>query len=228
MEIKSDAKIQKDVLQEMHWDSRVDETDVGVEVDDGIVTLTGTVDSYAKRIAAQEAAHRVAGVLDVANDLEVRVPGKGRLTDTEIAREVRDSLQWNVFVDDAKIASTVHDGYVTLEGTVDSLHARDEAGSAVRALAGVRAVINRVTVAETAIDAAQVRTAIEKALKRRAETSAHGVHVSIDDHAVVLEGRVPSWTEKQTILDAAGHTRGISRIVDHVNIVPLSETKLTH
>ena len=199
MEIKSDAKIQKDVLQEMHWDSRVDETDVGVEVDDGIVTLTGTVDSYAKRIAAQEAAHRVAGVLDVANDLEVRVPGKGRLTDTEIAREVRDSL-----------------------------HARDEAGSAVRALAGVRAVINRVTVAETAIDAAQVRTAIEKALKRRAETSAHGVHVSLDDHAVVLEGRVPSWTEKQTILDAAGHTRGISRIVDHVNIVPLSETKLTH
>lgn len=228
MELKSDAQIQKDVLQELHWDSRVDETDVGVEVDDGIVTLTGSVESFAKRIAAQEAAHRVAGVLDVANDLEVRVPGKGSVTDTEIARAVRDSLQWNVFVDDAKITSTVHDGYVTLEGKADSLHEREEAGSAVRSIVGVRAVINRIAVDETAINPAQVRTAIEEALRRRAESSAHGVQVSIEDHSVVLEGRVPSWTEKQTILDAAGHMRGITKIVDHVVIVPLSESKLAH
>lgn len=226
MEHKTDGGIQKDVLQELHWDSRVDETDVGVEVDDGIVTLTGTVDSYAKRIAAQEAAHRVGGVLDVANDIEVKAPGKGKLTDTEIAREVRDTLQWNVFVDDEKIVSTVHDGYVTLEGKADSLHAREEVAGAVRSLSGVRAVINRITVESTPIDPTQVRSAIEAALKRRAESSAHGVHVSIDDHAVVLEGRVPSWTEKQTILDAAGHMRGITKIVDHVNITPLSESKL--
>lgn len=225
MEIKSDAQIQKDVLQELHWDTRVDEADVGVEVDDGIVTLTGMVDSFAKRIAAQEAAHRVAGVLDVANDIETKAPGKGKLTDTEIAREVRDTLQWNVFVDDRKITTTVHDGYVTLEGNVDSLHAREEAGSAVRSLEGVRAVINRVIVEETEINPSQVRSAIEAALRRRAESSAHGIQVSIEDHSVVLEGRVPSWTEKQTILDAAGHMPGITRIVDHVNIVPLSESK---
>jgi osmotically-inducible protein OsmY len=222
---KTDADLQKGVLQELHWDSRVDETEVGVEVDDGVVTLSGTVENYAKKIAAQEAAHRVAGVLDVANDIEVKIPGKGKLNDTEIAKEVRDSLQWNVFVDDTKIASTVHDGYVTLDGQVDSLHAREEAAAAIRTLAGVRAVINRITVTTTKIDPSQVQTQIEEALKRRAETAAHGIHVSIDDHAVVLEGKVPSWTEKQTIIDAAGHMRGITKLVDHVNIAPLSQVE---
>jgi osmotically-inducible protein OsmY len=109
-----------DVLDELKWDSRVDETEVGVQVKDGVVTLNGMVTSYAKRWAAAEAAHRVIGVLDVANDLKVNVAGGTSRTDTEIAQAVRQTLEWDVFVPDDRIRSTVSDGWVTLEGTVES------------------------------------------------------------------------------------------------------------
>jgi osmotically-inducible protein OsmY len=143
---KTDAEIQKDVLAELEWDTRVRETDVGVAVDRGIVTLSGKVDSQAKREAAQEAAHRVAGVLDVANDLELQLPGDGPRSDTDIARAVRDSLEWDVLVPDARIRSTVCNGEVTLEGDVDLDKQRADAERAVRPLLGVTRVINRLKV----------------------------------------------------------------------------------
>ncbi|MCX5649779.1 MAG: BON domain-containing protein, partial [Planctomycetota bacterium] len=92
--IKSDSQIKTDVLNELKWDSRVDETDVGVQVKEGIITLVGSVDVYAKKIAAREAAHRVHGVLDVVDELQVKVAGVGGATDTDIARAVRDALEW--------------------------------------------------------------------------------------------------------------------------------------
>src|SRR5262245_26051214 len=104
---KSDSQIQQEVLQELKWDTRVEETEVGVEVDQGVVTLTGTVSSYAKRLAAQEAAHRVIGVLDVANDIQVKVPGGLTRTDTEIAQAVRRALEWDIWVPDGRIQSTI-------------------------------------------------------------------------------------------------------------------------
>lgn len=143
---KTDAEIQKDVLAELEWDTRIRETDVGVAVDRGIVTLSGKVDSQAKRMAAQEAAHRVAGVLDVANDLEVQLPGDGPRSDTDIARAVRDSLEWDVLVPDARIRSTVCNGEVTLEGDVDLDKQRADAERAIRTLLGVTRVINRLQV----------------------------------------------------------------------------------
>src|ERR1700675_3922900 len=112
---KTDTQIHHDVLEELKWDSRVDETEVGLQVASGVVTLTGTVTSWAKRVAAQEAAHRVIGVLDVANDLRVKVPGGLTRTDTEIAQAVRRALEWDVFVPEEKITSTVADGFVTLD-----------------------------------------------------------------------------------------------------------------
>jgi osmotically-inducible protein OsmY len=117
---KTDAEIQQDVIRELKWDPRVEETEVGVEVDNGIVTLTGTVSSWAKRLAAKEAAHRVFGVLDVANDVTVKVPGSLTRTDTDLAQAVRHALKWDVMVPDERITSTVSNGWVTLEGTVDS------------------------------------------------------------------------------------------------------------
>ena len=146
---RTDAEIQKDVLAELEWDTRVRETDVGVAVDRGIVTLSGKIDSQAKREAAQEAAHRVAGVLDVANDLELQLPGDGPRSDTDIARAVRDSLEWDVLVPDARIRSTVCHGEVTLEGDVDVEKQRDDAERAVRPLLGVTRVINRLKIIST-------------------------------------------------------------------------------
>jgi osmotically-inducible protein OsmY len=142
----TDAQVQQSVLRELQWDTRVDETEVGVEVDDGIVILTGTVGSWAKRLAAQEAAHRVSGVLDVANDLVVEVPGNRARTDTNIARAVRHALEWNVFVPDERIRSSVSNGWVTLEGDVDYWTQREDAENAIRHLDGVAGVSNRIAI----------------------------------------------------------------------------------
>src|ERR1700675_4817166 len=143
---KSDTQVHHDVLEELKWDSRVDETEVGVQVDGGVVALTGTVTSWAKRMAAQEAARRVIGVLDVANDINVKVPGGLARTDTEIAQAVRRTLEWDVFVPEQKITSTVTDGWVTLEGTVERRSQREDAERAVRNLTGVQIVVNKIAV----------------------------------------------------------------------------------
>ena len=143
---KTDAEIQQDVLRELTWDTRVEETDVGVEVDDGVVTLSGTVSSWGKRHAAAEAAHRVRGVLDVANNIVVKIPGTPGRTDTEVARAVRNALVWDVFVPDTRIRSTVSDGVVTLDGDADTRAQAEDAERAVRNLAGVRAVMSLIEV----------------------------------------------------------------------------------
>jgi osmotically-inducible protein OsmY len=116
---KSDSQIKEDVLRELKWDPRVEETEVGVQVENAVVTLMGTVSGWAKRVAAQEAAHRVYGVRDVANDIVVKMLGSTPVTDTEIAQAVRRTLEWDVFVPDERITSTVSNGWVTLEGRVD-------------------------------------------------------------------------------------------------------------
>ena len=121
--VKSDREIQEDVLLELRWDTQIGQAEVGVEVDDGVVTLTGTVDSWVKKLAAKEAAHRVA-LRDVADDVRVKLPGGHERTDTEIAKDVRFALEWDVLVPDKDIRSTVSEGLVTLEGQVRTLGRR--------------------------------------------------------------------------------------------------------
>jgi osmotically-inducible protein OsmY len=219
-EIKSDAEIQQDVIRELRWDTRVKETDVGVEVDRGIVTLTGTVDSYAKKLAAREAAHRVKGVLDVADDIEVQIPGIMLRNDTDIAKTVRLALEWDVFIPDARIRSTVSSGWVTLEGSVDSLVDRDDAERAVLRLLGVRGVINNITVKPRKAEPRQVRKAIEETLERRAEREASRIDVSVANGKVVLQGRVHSWPEKEAVLGSVRHAPGVQVVSDELRIEP--------
>jgi osmotically-inducible protein OsmY len=218
--MKSDAEIHKAVLGELKWDSRVDETDVGVEVDRGVVTLTGTVDNYAKRLAAQEAAHRVAGVLDVANDVKVRLAGASGRTDTEIAQAVRQGLEWDVTVPHEQIRSTVSNGNVTLDGRVSFAFQRWEAERAVRHLVGVRGVIDNIVVAGASVDPSIVRTEIGEALERRAERSAKHIQVTVHDGRVTLSGHVHSWPEKEAVLGAARFTPGVSAVDDRLRIEP--------
>ncbi|MBI3964742.1 MAG: BON domain-containing protein, partial [Chloroflexi bacterium] len=164
--VRSDSEIQQAVMRELEWDPRVEETDVGVEVDDRIVTLTGTVTSYAKRLAAQEAAHRVDGVLDVANDIRVRPPNAKQLTDTDIARQVRVALELNVEVPAQRIQSTVSNGWVLLEGDVDAWHEREEAERAIHHLAGVRGITSEIQVLTQELAADDIRAEVEAALER--------------------------------------------------------------
>jgi osmotically-inducible protein OsmY len=220
MVVKSDAQIHQDVLRELHWDSRVDETEVGVEVDQGVVTLTGTVESYAKKLAAKEAAHRVTGVLDVADDIRVKIPGSQGRTDTEIAQAVRQALEWDVLVPDTRITSTVADGWVTLEGSVDRLPERDDVERAVRYLHGVRGVTNKLVVRLPQVKAERVREVIEDALERSAEHEVKRIQVQVSDGEVTLTGRVRSYAEKRAVMGAVSHAPGVHTVKDHLRIDP--------
>jgi osmotically-inducible protein OsmY len=213
---KTDFQIHHDVLEELKWDSRVDETEVGVQVASGVVTLTGTVTSWAKRVAAQEAAHRVIGVLDVANDLKVKVAGGLTRTDTDIAQAVRRALEWDVFVPEARITSTVTDGWVTLDGAVDTWSQRNDAERAVRNLTGVKLVLNKITVKATKPVPGDVRKAIEQALDRRAEREARRIRVDVKDGTVTLTGTVDSWAERKSVVAAARFTPGVQVVEDRL------------
>jgi osmotically-inducible protein OsmY len=217
--VKSDSEIQAAVLRELKWDTRVEETDVGVEVDKGVVTLTGTVGNYAKRIAAQEAAHRVIGVLDVANDIQVRLPGKGK-TDTEIAQAVRHALEWDAHVPHEHIQSTVSAGWVTLEGVVDFWREREEAERAIQRLWSVRGITNCITVRPHDASPEQLHKAIEEALERRAEREARNMHVEVHDGTVKLIGSIHSYREKRAVVGAVAHAPGVRSVEDHLRIDP--------
>jgi osmotically-inducible protein OsmY len=218
--VKSDKEIQRDVYQELRWDSRVIETEIGVEVDGGIVTLTGTVDSYAKKLAAREAAHRVVGVLDVADDIQVKWPGSVERTDTEIAKAVRASLEWDAFVPHQNILSTVTEGFVTLEGEVSTLREKLDAEAAVRNLSGVHGVRNRLHVSAAGVSPDRLKRSIEEALERRAEREAHRIRVDIEGDTVILEGSVRTWPEKQAILGAVSHAPGVREVRDRLSVNP--------
>jgi osmotically-inducible protein OsmY len=189
------------VLEELKWDSRVDETEVGVEVDKGVVTLTGTVTGWAKRSAAEEAARRVIGVLDVANDIKIKVPGALTRTDTEIAQAVRHE----------KITSTVSDGWVTVDGTVDNWSQRGDAERAIRNLTGVKGVVNRITVTPLKPMTEDIRKAIEQVLERRAEREAKRIHVDVRDGVATLTGSALGTGG----VEAGGRWRHHDRCGDH-------------
>ena len=218
----TDVEIQRAVLRELERDPRVEQTEVGVEVDEGVVTLTGTVASWAKRLAAQQAAHRAAGVLDVANGIEVTPAGSLARTDTEIAQAVRRMLEWDAFVPDQRIQSTVSNGWVTLEGEVDSWHEREDAERAVRNLVAVRGVTDQIRLSggSPSGDTGQVRAAVHEALARQTERVACQIEITKTDGKVTLTGRVGSWSEKQAVLDAAGTVAGVDSVADQLRIDP--------
>ena len=144
-ESRSDPQIQADVLAELTWDARVGPNEIGVIVKDGVVTLTGTVDSYTKRWAAEEAAHRVRGVKALANDIEVRPPGGSERTDSEIAWAAVQALEWDAFVPSEKIDVRVSKGWVMLKGEVDWRFQLRDTERVVRRLTGVKGVTNLIT-----------------------------------------------------------------------------------
>ncbi|HYQ46590.1 MAG TPA: BON domain-containing protein [Polyangiaceae bacterium] len=219
--MRTDAEIKQAVLHELKWDTHVDDAHVAVGVDQGVVTLTGRVPSWAQRVAAQKAAHRIAGVLDVANDLLVRPQATLGHSDTEIAQAVRSALKWSVFVPDTRITSTVSDGRVTLEGEVDYLAQREDAEKAVRNLAGVCGVINAVQVIPPrAVAPSDVRSAIAAALERRTEREVGRIHLDVQDGRVTVSGTVHTWAEHETVLGAAKGTPGVRSIDDQLRIEP--------
>jgi len=219
-ERRSDIELAQRIMREMKWDSRIDWASINVRVSDSVVTLTGTVPSYAQKIAAQSAAHRVTGVLDVVNDIEVKPVDELVRTDTQIASAVRASLEWNALVPNELIQSTVSHGWVTLGGEVDFWRERGDAEDAIRKLAGVVGVTNKITVRKQPINSQEVRAEIESALERRADREAERIRVEVNDGAVDLFGRVHSWQEKRAVVGSISHAPGVIQVRDHLRIDP--------
>lgn len=215
---KTDNDIQQDVLDEFVWDPAVSASDVGVEVDDGVVTLTGTVDSYAIKLAAEKGAQRVDGVRAVANDLAVRTP----LThnDTDIAKAAANALEANISVPADLVEVAVQNGKVTLRGQVDWAYQRAAAQHAVEYLRGVRDVHNLVTIKPPRVSASEVQAGIERALVRAAEIDADRIRVRSEDGHVTLTGTVRSWAEKQEAGFAAWRARGVTHVTNNVEVRP--------
>ena len=220
LERRTDRDLKQRILNELKWDSRVKWASINVQVLDGVVTLTGSVSSYAQKIAAQDAAHRVAGVLDVANDIEVKPVDHFLRSDTEIALAVRNTLEWDALVPNELIRSSVSDGFVTLEGEVDYRRERTDAENAIRRLAGVVGVINKITIRKQRINENQLREQIESALERRADREAERLQIAVHDGGVDVWGRVHSWQEKRAVIGSIAHAPGVSRLKDHLRIDP--------
>jgi len=213
-----DGKLQQDVLHELEWDNRVDCTQIGVTVHESVVTLHGIVDSWAAKLAAADAAHRVDGVRDVANDLVVAPRSHQAKSDAEIAAAVRHALMWDVFVPEAGIRTTVTHGIVLLEGNVDYASQRDDAARAVGNLAGVCGVDNQLKVSRVSVAAGELRNAIRAALERHATREANGLEIAIDRGRVTLSGRVGSWDDRKAIVGVVRGTRGVESVVDHLTL----------
>jgi osmotically-inducible protein OsmY len=215
--MKSDSQLKQDVLAELSWEPSVNAAQIGVEVDDGIVTLAGHVDSFTDKWHAERAAQRVAGVRGLAVEMDVKLPGLSQRTDADIARAAENVLQWNTYLPDNAIKVKAEAGWLTLSGEVEWDYQRQSAQSAVRCLLGVVGVSDTITLKPHA-SLTVVRSEIESALKRRAQADAQQIAVDVRGADVTLSGSVRNWAERDLATSAAWATPGVRKVIDNMTI----------
>ena len=209
--MKSDAQIKQDILDELIFLPDIDETQIGVIVEDGVVTITGFVDVYSKKVAAEKAVKSVVGVKAVAEDIVVKYGDDYKKTDKEIAKAAVNALEWNASVPREKVMVKVENGYIYLTGNLPWAYQRNAAKRTVQNLLGVRGVINNVELAP-AVEPDHISEEITKALERSANLEAKGIRVQVDGSTVNLKGRVHSHQEKKLAERAAYLAKGVTKV----------------
>ena len=217
--MKTDTELQQDVMNELKWEPTIKAAEIGVSVKDGFVRLSGYVDSYAKKWAAERAAERVFGVKAVAEELQVRLPSSFERSDGDIAQAAANALEWNVSVPYERVKVQVENGLVTLSGEVDWWYQKNEAEGAVRYLIGVVSVSNQITI-KPKVKPLDIKDKIENAFQRNALLDARRVRIETRGGKVILKGSVRTWAEREQAQWAAWAAPGVSEVENDIIVSP--------
>jgi osmotically-inducible protein OsmY len=216
--MKDDQKVQRDVMDQMKWEMGDYSTQIGVAVNDGVVTLSGHVQCFPAKWAAERAVKRVLGVRAVAEEIEVRLPGSDQRTDTDLARAAENMLDWNTLVPKDRVKIMLEDGMVTLDGAVDNWSQKVAAEKAINSLTGVKGINNRIKV-KPVVEPKEVEKDIVNALTRHAQLDARRITVESHGDRVVLSGSVRTWAEREEAEEAAKAAPGVANIENNIAIV---------
>jgi len=218
--MKTDIELQKDVMEEIKYDPQLKDiaTEIGVTAKDGMVTVSGLVDTYLQKTAVENAAQRVEGVKVVAVDVEVKTPPSLTKSDIEIATAIKNALSWHSAVNDDLIEVKVDNGWVYLDGTVEWDYMKRAAEKAVSDLIGVKGVTNRITVKVKVIDAVDIKRKIKGAFHRSATIDADNVYVDVIGNRITLSGKVRTWAEKKDAENAVWLSPGVLLVDNKIEV----------
>jgi osmotically-inducible protein OsmY len=218
VKVMNDSTLRQDILDELDFEPSIDAADIGVAVENGIITLTGHVPTYSQKLKIEDVVGRVKGVKGIAQEIEVRPFGTNRTADDEIAKRAVNTIAWNTSIPDNAVQVKVQKGWVTLSGKVDWQYQRIAAANAVRDLAGVVGVTNQIEIKHH-VSAVDVKKRIEDALKRNAEVEAQAIKVAVlEGGKVRLDGRVHAWSERRAAEQAAWAAAGVHAVEDHISV----------
>ncbi|MGV8917075.1 MAG: BON domain-containing protein [Pseudomonas sp.] len=211
----NDLTLRRDVLDELEFQPHIDAAAIGVAVENGVVSLSGHVATFAEKIAAERAVKSVKGVRAVAEEIEVHIPSDLDLDDGTIATRCLDVIRWNVAIPEDRIQVKVQNGWVTLDGEVDWIYQMENAEKAVRKLAGITGIYNLLTLRPQII-VQDIKTRIEEALRRNAELDANHIRVTLEGKTVKLEGRVHLWLERKAAERVAWAVPGVTHVENDI------------
>ncbi|MHC8286844.1 BON domain-containing protein [Pseudomonas sp. XS1P51] len=211
----SDLSLRKTIMEELEFQPEIDAANIGVTVDNGVVTLSGHVNSYAQKITAERAVKGIKGVRALAEEIQVRLEKGAGTADDTIATRALNIINWSSDVPEGSVQVIVQKGWITLEGEVDWQYQKETVEWAVRKLSGVVGVDNRLTL-RPRLDVNDIQHRIEEALKRHAEVDAKKIHVKVDGDAVRLEGKVHLWRERKIAERAAWSVPGVMTVDNHL------------
>jgi len=220
--MKTNEQLQRDVMEALRWEPALNAADIGVTARDGIITLTGNVNTYPKKLAAEQATKKVAGVKAVAEEIQVRIDGSDYKSDTDIAAAAVDALRWCTSVPDDKIKISVEDGWIKLEGEVEWQYQKDEAKREVEDLTGVKGVSNMISL-KPQLKPAEIKDKIRRAFERSATVDSSHIAIDVNGSIVTLRGPVRSWAEREDAENAAWSAPGVSQVRDELRVGELEE-----